>query len=89
MSSGLRAHLSRERGIGQLARFCVVGASGYVINLAVFELVLDAAHGPAALAAVAAFAVAVASNFVLNRTGHSAPAAGRHATRRRGSSASA
>jgi putative flippase GtrA len=65
--SGLRRHLSRERGIGQLARFCAVGASGYVINLTVFALVLDSAHAPAALAAVAAFAVAVCSNFVLNR----------------------
>jgi len=45
----------------------VVGASGYVINLAVFELVLHAGRAPAALAAAAAFAVAVTSNFVLNR----------------------
>ncbi|MGD9571974.1 MAG: GtrA family protein [Thermoleophilia bacterium] len=51
----------------QLLRFCVVGASGYLVNLAVFSALvygLDAHH---ALAAVGAFCVAWTSNFVFNK----------------------
>jgi len=51
----------------QLFKFGVVGASGYVVNLAVFALLvagLDAHHIPAA---VAAFCVAVTNNFLWNR----------------------
>ena len=51
----------------QLFKFGLVGGSGYLINLAVFALftgLLDAHHIPAA---VAAFAVAVSSNFWWNR----------------------
>lgn len=51
----------------QLLRFGVVGASGYVINLAVFALAagpLDLHHR---VAATAAFLVAVTNNFGWNR----------------------
>jgi dolichol-phosphate mannosyltransferase len=51
----------------QLAKFLTVGASGYVVNLAVFTLaveVLDLHHIPAA---TLAFAVAVTNNFWWNR----------------------
>jgi dolichol-phosphate mannosyltransferase len=51
----------------QLFKFGLVGGSGYLINLAVFALlsgVLDFHH---LVAAVAAFAVAVTNNFLLNR----------------------
>lgn len=51
----------------QLLRFCLVGASGVVVNLAVFALlfsVLDLHH---LLAAVGAFVVAWSTNFVLNK----------------------
>jgi dolichol-phosphate mannosyltransferase len=51
----------------QLFRFGLVGASGYVVNLAVFALaveVLGIHHVPAALLA---FCVAVTSNFHWNR----------------------
>jgi putative flippase GtrA len=51
----------------QLVRFCAVGASGYVINLAVFSalFILGGAHH--LLAAVGAFCVAWCSNFVVNK----------------------
>jgi putative flippase GtrA len=51
----------------QLMKFALVGGSGYVINLGVFTLMgndLGVAHQ---VAAVAAFTVAVVSNFLWNR----------------------
>jgi dolichol-phosphate mannosyltransferase len=51
----------------QLVRFGLVGASGYVVNLAVFSLLV---HGPGVnyrAAALGAFLVAVANNFLWNR----------------------
>jgi dolichol-phosphate mannosyltransferase len=51
----------------QLARFGVVGASGYLINLCVFAVLVNGLAVHHALAAVAAFCVAVSNNFVWNR----------------------
>ncbi|HEX5593849.1 MAG TPA: GtrA family protein [Solirubrobacterales bacterium] len=51
----------------QLAKFGLVGGSGYLINLAVFALlagVLDVHH---VAAAIGAFCVAVTNNFLWNR----------------------
>jgi dolichol-phosphate mannosyltransferase len=51
----------------QLLRFVTVGASGYVVNLAVFALLIEAFGSGHRLAAVVAFLVAVTNNFVWNR----------------------
>ena len=51
----------------QLLRFCLVGTSGYIVNLGVFALLVEAAGAHYALAAVGAFVVAWTNNFVLNR----------------------
>lgn len=51
----------------QLARFVAVGASGYAVNLVVFALCAHPGGLDYRLAAVAAFVVAVANNFVWNR----------------------
>jgi dolichol-phosphate mannosyltransferase len=51
----------------QLVRFCVVGASGYVVNLLVFAALLHWFGLHHILAAVGAFCVAWVNNFVLNR----------------------
>jgi putative flippase GtrA len=51
----------------QLMQFGVVGASGYLINLAVFALVNKALGVHYIGAAIVAFAVAVTSNFWWNR----------------------
>jgi putative flippase GtrA len=50
----------------QLVRFCVVGASGYVVNLAIFAVLIYAGlhYLPAA---TASFAVAVVNNYSWNR----------------------
>lgn len=51
----------------QAVRFCVVGASGYVINLVVFSLLVITTDAHHAVAATVAFVVAVTNNFLLNR----------------------
>jgi putative flippase GtrA len=51
----------------QLVKFGLVGGSGYLINLAVFDALTALLGAPHALAAVGAFAVAVTNNFLWNR----------------------
>jgi dolichol-phosphate mannosyltransferase len=51
----------------QLAKFALVGGSGYVINLGVFTLLGNDVGVAHQMAAVAAFAVAVVNNFLWNR----------------------
>jgi len=51
----------------QLAKFGLVGGSGYLINLAVFALLADSLGVHHVLAAVGAFCVAVTNNFLWNR----------------------
>ena len=51
----------------QLIRFCVVGASGYLVNLTVFSLLVHGLGTHYLSAAVAAFCVAWTNNFVLNK----------------------
>lgn len=63
----------------QLVRFGVVGASGYVVNLAVFTLLVHVAGIDYKLAAVGAFAVALTNNFVWNRAWTFSAASGGHA----------
>lgn len=60
--AALRARQNWE----QLAKFCTVGAVGYVINLAVYAALLHVGLHYL-LAATCSFLVAVASNYVLNR----------------------
>jgi putative flippase GtrA len=63
----VRAGLRKPSNWMQLVRFGVVGASGYVVNLAVFALLVHAAFLDYKLAAVGAFVVALSNNFVWNR----------------------
>jgi putative flippase GtrA len=51
----------------QLVKFCVVGASGYVVNLAVYTALLDGADLHYRLAATGSFLVAVTNNYLWNR----------------------
>jgi putative flippase GtrA len=51
----------------QLAKFCVVGASGYIVNLAVYALLLNWANLHYRLAATGSFLVAVSNNYLWNR----------------------
>src|SRR4051794_15554221 len=63
----VRHGLRRPDNWLQLGRFCGVGASGYVVNLAVFAACVHLAGIDYRLAAGGAFLVAVTNNFVLNR----------------------
>jgi putative flippase GtrA len=61
------AAMRRRHNWDQLVKFCVVGGTGYVVNLAVFTLlvtVLDIHYIPAA---VCSFLVAVTNNYTWNR----------------------
>ena len=51
----------------QLIRFALVGASGYVVNLAVFATLVPGLGADYRAGATGAFLVAVANNFVWNR----------------------
>jgi putative flippase GtrA len=51
----------------QLAKFCTVGASGYVVNLAVFSALLLGADFHHLVAATVSFLVAVTNNYTWNR----------------------
>jgi putative flippase GtrA len=63
----LRQGIRRPANWLALVRFSLVGASGYVINLAVFAACVHGLVIDYRLAATAAFLVAVTNNFVLNR----------------------
>jgi putative flippase GtrA len=51
----------------QLAKFCVVGALGYVVNLAVYTALLRGADVDYRVAATGSFVVAVTNNYLWNR----------------------
>ena len=71
VAAGLRArftHALRQRhNWEQLAKFCIVGASGYVVNLVVYTALLDAADWHYRAAATGSFLVAVTNNYLWNR----------------------
>lgn len=59
--------LRRQQNWIQLAKFTAVGASGYVVNLAVFTALVLGADFDHRLAAVCSFLVAVTNNYTWNR----------------------
>jgi dolichol-phosphate mannosyltransferase len=63
----LRAAARRPASWWQLLKFGLVGGSGYLINLAVFALLVNNLGVHHAIAAVGAFCVAVSNNFLWNR----------------------
>jgi putative flippase GtrA len=62
-----RGALGRRENWVQLVRFCVVGASGYLVNLAVYTLLLKGADAHYLVAATGSFLVAVTNNYTWNR----------------------
>src|SRR6187549_1279241 len=62
-----RGALGRRHNWVQLAKFCTVGATGYVVNLVVYTLLLRGLDLHYLLAATGSFLVAVTSNYTWNR----------------------
>ena len=62
----VQAGLRKRKNWEQLAKFCVVGATGYAVNLAVFATLVQSGfhYIPAAMAS---FLVAVTNNYMWNR----------------------
>ena len=63
----VRAGMRRRHNWVQLVKFCLVGASGYVVNLAVFALAFGLGGLHHLVAATIAFVLAVSNNFWWNR----------------------
>jgi putative flippase GtrA len=59
--------LRRPHNWLQLAKFCAVGATGYVVNLTVYALLIRVAGVHFLGAAVCSFLVAVTNNYTWNR----------------------
>lgn len=59
--------LGRRSNWEQLVKFCTVGAVGYVVNLAVYTILLEGVGLHYIPAAIGSFLVAVANNYALNR----------------------
>lgn len=62
-----RIHRASASDWAQLVRFCVVGASGYVVNLLVYVALLNGIGFHYIESAIGAFCVAWLNNFALNR----------------------
>jgi putative flippase GtrA len=66
--SARAGHALRQRhNWEQLVKFCVVGASGYAVNLLVYTALLDGADLHYRLAATGSFLVAATNNYLWNR----------------------
>ena len=63
----VRAGLRKRKNWEQLAKFCAVGAAGYIVNLAVYAFLLDVVGLHYLSAAVGSFLVAVTNNYLWNR----------------------
>lgn len=62
-----REALGRRHNWFQLAKFCLVGATGYVVNLVVFTLLVHGFELHYLVAATCSFLVAVTNNYAWNR----------------------
>jgi putative flippase GtrA len=63
----VRAGVRKSHNWRQLAKFCIVGGSGYIVNLCVFALCVGALDLHHIAAATVAFVAAVTNNFWWNR----------------------
>jgi putative flippase GtrA len=63
----VNAALRRRGNWEQLVKFCLVGATGYAVNLAVYTLLLRGFEVHYIPAAVGSFLVAVTNNYTWNR----------------------
>ena len=67
VTARMDAALRRRANWEQLVKFCLVGATGYVVNLAVYTVLLELAGFHYLPAAIGSFLVAVTNNYLWNR----------------------
>jgi putative flippase GtrA len=67
LAQGAHLALRKPSNWIQLAKFCAVGATGYVVNLGVYTALVHGLSVNYLAAAVASFAVAVLNNYTWNR----------------------
>lgn len=56
-----------RRAWSQFWKYCIVGATGYVVNFLVFSLLYGIAGTPYVLAATVSFGISATNNFLLNK----------------------
>jgi dolichol-phosphate mannosyltransferase len=67
VAARMDAALRRRANWEQLVKFCLVGATGYVVNLVVYTVLLEVAGFHYLPAAIGSFLVAVTNNYLWNR----------------------
>ena len=67
VTARMDAALRRRANWEQLVKFCLVGATGYAVNLVVYTVLLELAGFHYLPAAIGSFLVAVTNNYLLNR----------------------
>jgi dolichol-phosphate mannosyltransferase len=75
----VNAALRRRGNWEQLVKFCLVGSSGYIVNLAVYTVLLKVFGVHYIPAAVCSFLVAVTNNYTWNRLWTFRPQRGHYA----------
>lgn len=56
-----------RRAVKQFGKYCVVGVSGFAVNLMIYSVLVEHVHLHYLVGATVSFAVAVTNNFVLNK----------------------
>jgi putative flippase GtrA len=67
VTARMDAALRRRANWEQLVKFCLVGATGYAVNLVVYTVLLELAGFHYLPAAIGSFLFAVANNYLWNR----------------------
>ena len=67
VTARMDAALRRRANWEQLVKFCLVGATGYIVNLVVYTVLLELAGFHYLPAAIGSFLVAVTNNYLWNR----------------------
>lgn len=67
VTARMDAALRRRANWEQLVKFCLVGATGYAVNLVVYTVLLELAGFHYLPAAIGSFLVAVTNNYLWNR----------------------
>lgn len=62
-----KTYLRCRRAAKQFVKYCLVGASGFLVNLLIYIILVENVHIHYMLGATISFAVAVTNNFVFNK----------------------